>query len=217
MKLRTPKAKLRRRQLHQSAVNMFNRCGMQFAFRYIQGLKRPPSAFMVCGTATDKAINYDLDTKILQGSLAELDVISDIARDSVDHDDRADAIKLDPSDIEAGKSVKQVIGETKDRAVRLVGLHHGEAAPRIRPWRTQRSFTVNLDKFLYSRAALLRQEAEGVDLSKWRRKAMLAQAAALWNAAREGIDFVGQQDIVEKFEEGVIETLNIRDTKTAKA
>jgi len=200
---------------------MFNKCGMRFAFRYIQGIKTPPNAFLLCGTATDKAINWDLDTKILRGELATLDEISDIARDSIDHDDRADSILLDEDD--AGKSVKQVIGETKDRAVRLVTMHHGQVAPNLKPWRTQRKFTVNMDKFLRTRAKLLHEEADMPDLSPWRRRVMNSQAAALNSMARQGLDFVGEQDIVEKYHLDIldetygVETLNVRDTKTAKA
>lgn len=224
MKLRTPQKK-QRRQLHQSGVNMFNRCGMQFAFRYIQGLRRPPSAFMLCGSATDKAINYDLDTKILTGELSPLDVLTDIAAQSVEKDDRADSIKLDPDEEVKGR--KQVLADTKDRAVRLATMHHTQAAPKIQPWRTQRSFTVNLDKFLRVRGDLLAEEAEMIDLSPWRKLAMKRQAAALRQVAKDGLDFVGAQDVVEKFQISApgagwdqaqaLDVLNIRDAKTSKS
>jgi hypothetical protein len=218
--LRAPKQN--RRQLHQSGVNMFNKCGMQFAFRYIQGIRRPPNAFLLCGTATDKAVTWDLDTKILKGELATLAEVTDLARDSVMNDDRRDSIQLDPDD--KGKSIKQVIDATKDKAVRLVTKHHGYIAPLIQPWRTARKFTVNLDNFLRARAVLLQQEADSPELSPWRKTVMIRQAEALNAAADEGLDFVGEQDIVEKFQVSVPgagwdenpgrDVLNVRDTKT---
>jgi len=205
---------------------MFNRCGMQFGFRYVQGLRRPPSAFMICGTATDKAVNWDLDTKIISGELASLKDIQDLAAEAVDSDNRRDAIELDPEDKAIGKSVPQVLGETKDKAVRLVTIHHSRIAPLIQPWRTSRRFTVNLDGFLRARATLLHREADSSELSPWRRRVMTRQAESLNAAAKEGIDFVGEQDIVEKYEtddhrykyhegESPKEILNVRDTKTS--
>jgi hypothetical protein len=215
MKVRTPKQPKKRRQIHVSGISMFNKCGMQFAFRYIQGMKRPPSAFMLCGTATDKAVTWDLDTKILTGSLAQLSDLTDLAADSVETNPHKDELKLDPDD--AGKSIKQVLGETKDKAVRLVQSHHTRVAPVILPWRTARKFTVNLDRFLRARASLLHQEAESGDISAWRKRVMTRQAEALNAVAKEGIDFVGEQDIVEKFTVPNLDgpELHIRDTKTS--
>ena len=224
--MKLPEVPQRRRQLHQSGVNMFQRCGMQFGFRYVQGIRRPPSAFMVCGRATDAGVNWDLDTKILTEQLANITEITDLVAETVDKDERADSIKLDPEDIEEKKSVKQVIAETKERAIRLATLHHSEIAPGIRPWRTARKFSINLDPFLLSRAKLLREESDMPDLSPWRRGVMTRTAEALEAVAKDGMDFVGEQDIVEKFindpgniPEGMLamepEILNIRDTKTS--
>src|ERR1700747_1979087 len=101
-----PQTMRRRRQLHQSGINMFNKCGMQFAYRYVQGIRRPPSAFIICGHATDKAVKWDLDTKIFTGELAKQDEILDLALEAIDTHPQLCDIKLDPED--AGKSVMQV-------------------------------------------------------------------------------------------------------------
>jgi hypothetical protein len=222
MKLRTPATK-KRRQIHVSGINMFNKCGMQFAFRYIQGLRRRPNAFIVSGTATDKGVTWDLDTRILTGHLATEDELTDLVAQSVDKYPNKEELQLDPEDIESGKNVETVLGEAKDKAVRLIKLHHGSIAPKIVPFRTARQFTVDLDGFLNARAELLDNEADSGDVSSWRQRVMRAQASALREAATEGLDFVGEQDILEKFsfpdpklpDGPKLERLNIRDTKTS--
>lgn len=207
-----------RKQLHQSGLEMYNLCGERFRLRYVEGHKRPPSAYMICGSATDRAVNSDLDTKIVTGELLADDAVLDIARDAVENHPEAKEIALLDED-EKGKSLEQVLGETKDKAVRLVGKHHSTAAPILHPWRTARKFSVNLDKFLRTRATQTHEEAE---LSEgWKRRVLHAQAAALNAAARDGYDLVGEQDLLEgeKTDEGTLDVtrpLIVRDLKTSK-
>lgn len=46
--------------LSASSLTMYQRCGMQFYYRYIEGLKRPPAIAMVAGSATHKGAESDL-------------------------------------------------------------------------------------------------------------------------------------------------------------
>lgn len=205
---------------------MLSKCGEQFRFRYLEGIKRPPNAFLICGTATDKAVGTDLNNKIDTGELADEDTILDVARDAVENYPDKEDIELDED--ESGKSVQDVIGETKDKAVRLVRAHHGEIAPTIHPVATNKKFSINVDKFLRAKAKELRAKAEMASPSVAR--VMMTQARHLNVAAREGLDFVGEFDIVEKFggegntliaqKDGSVEVMSeqnvIRDTKTSK-
>jgi hypothetical protein len=194
-----------RRQLHQSGLEMLSKCGVQFEFRYMQGLKRRPNAFLICGTATDKAVSADLDTKIDTGELAKEDVILDVARDAVEkHPDR-ESIELDAD--EEGKSISDILGETKDKAVRLVKEHHAVIAPTIEPAATAKRYSINLDSFLRERAKNMRVWAQKV--SPRYAKVIDQQARLLNLAARDGLDFVGELDILET-------NTTIRDTKTSK-
>lgn len=205
----------RRKQLHQSGIEMLSKCGIQFEFRYLQGLKRKPNAFLICGTATDKAVGTDLDHKIDTGELENENVLLDVARDTVENYPDKD-IELDED--EKGKSVNDVLGETKDKAVRLVRAHHAELAPTIRPVATAKRFAIDLDPFLRMRAKKLRERAEQV--SKPLARVLNQQARYLNIAARNGLDFVGEFDIVEKWNEGPDGTETvvsvIRDTKTSR-
>lgn len=211
----TPKI---RKQLHQSGAEMLAKCGIAFEFRYILGIRRPPSAFLICGKATDKGVTTDLDHKIRTGELEQESVILDVVRDAVENDPEKDSIQLDED--ESGKSIAQVIGDTKDKAVRLVKAHHGVVAPTIRPAQVARKFSIDLDRFLRTRAKDFRQQAE-VQTDKHAAKVLDQQARYLNVAAREGVDFVGEMDIVEKYHQhppdDIIDyqTTVIRDTKTS--
>jgi hypothetical protein len=207
----TPKL---RKQLHQSGAEMLAKCGLQFEFRHILGIRRPPSAFLICGKATDRGVTVDLDHKIQTGELEKESVILDVVRDAVETDPEKDSIQLDED--EKGKSIEQVIGLTKDKAVRLVKAHHGEVAPVIRPAQVARKFAINMDRFLRGRARDFREQA--VEQKDRHAVRVLEQQARYLNvAARDGFDFVGEMDIVEKFQEKPLlpEQLVIRDTKTS--
>jgi len=201
-----------RQQLHQSGVEMLGRCGIQFENRFIKGMKRRPRSYLIAGQATDRAVNFDLERKIQTSELAEEDVICDLARDTVETYPNKEEIELD--DDEQGQSVEAVLGETKDKAVRLVKAHHRNIAPVIQPFQTARKFSVNMDKFLRQRATELHQQAEAAGMENRAYARVLHEQARLLNvAARDGLDFVGEQDIVEKIGTSY---MAIRDTKTSK-
>jgi PD-(D/E)XK nuclease superfamily protein len=197
-----------RKQHHQSSIETLSKCGVLFENVYIKHLRRRPKTFLICGTAVDASVGIDLNHKIDTGELERESVILDIARDSAQ---KADYSDLSPEDEEKGKSVDELRGLTTDKAVRLVKAHHSEIAPEIEPFKVARRFSVNLDRFLRSRAKFLHQQAEMEPLSH-ARKVMHYQATQMNAAAREGADFVGEQDIVESIGDRLV----VRDTKSSK-
>lgn len=219
----TPKTK-QRLQIHQSGLEMLSKCGIQFEFRYLRGVKRRPNAFLICGTATDRAVSTDLDHKIETGELAAESDLLDVARDVVENYPEKELIELE--DEESGKSVADVLDSTKDKAVRLVKAHHAEIAPIIRPVATAKKFSISMDEFLRSRAKELRRRMESSPKSL--ANVLNLQARYLNVAARNGLDFVGEFDIVEKYKtnkcpddglgngQDIQERSIIRDTKTSK-
>jgi hypothetical protein len=197
-----------RKQIHQSGMETLSKCGIQFENIYVKHLRRRPKTFLICGTAVDESVGADLNHKIDTGELEKESVILDVARDSAQKAEYGD---VEPEDDEAGKSVEQLRDTVTDKAVRLVKAHHSGIAPEIQPFKVARKFSINLDKFLRSRAKFLHQQAEMETLSNARR-ILHYQATQMNAAAREGYDFAGEQDIVE----AVGEKLVIRDTKTSK-
>ena len=204
-----PKSK-QRRQMHVSAVNMLNDCGARFEFRYILGIKRPPSAFLLVGKSTDESVTRDLDHKIDTGELLKRSDVLEISAAAFEAEQKKEPIELDADEKKEGKSLEQVLGEAKDKAVCLSGLHHDEAAPKINATQTRRKFSVDMDSFLRSKAKEL-HEAGSQTEDRYASKILHGQGTSLNAAARDGIDFVGEQDIQEK----IGDLLIIRDTKTS--
>ena len=198
-----------RRQIHQSNIETLSKCGILFENVYVLHRRRRPKSFLICGTATDKSIGVDLNHKIDCGELEKESVLTDVARDAAQS---ADYDELEPEDDEIGKSVESIRDAVSDKAVRLVKGHHAVIAPSMEPIKVARRFSINLDKFLRARASFLHEQAGLEDLPQSRR-VLDTQAAHMNAAAREGIDFVGEQDIVELIG---TQHLVIRDTKTSK-
>src|SRR5208337_1625233 len=146
-----PKAK-QRRQIHVSGINMANDCGQRFLFRYILGIKSPPNAFLLVGKSTDESVTRDLDHKIETGELLGREDVLEISAAAFEAGQKAEPIELDQEEKKEGKSLAQVLGEAKDKAVCLSGLHHDEAAPKIQVCQTRRKFSVDMDAFLRLRA-----------------------------------------------------------------
>jgi hypothetical protein len=200
-----------RRQIHQSSVETLSKCGILFENVYVLHKRRKPKSFLICGSATDKSVGMDLNHKIDEGELEKEEVLTDAARDSVH---KAEFTDLEPEDDEVGKPITTIRDMIADKAVRLVKGHHQVIAPSIEPIKVARKFSINLDRFLRSRAKYLHEQAEFED-EKHARKVLHSQAEHM-NAAATidgGIDFVGEQDIVELIG---TEHLVIRDTKTSK-
>lgn len=210
-----------RRQLHISGLNTFNKCGEQFRFLYIEHMRRPPSGYLISGKAVDEAVGFNLNNKILTGSLAKKSDVLDVARDSVDKS--PDSLIVEAVDEEeTGKSREQIVSMAKDKAVRLTDCHHDLVAPVIQPFRTARKFSVNLDKFLRERARVLHGNSELAETS-WERRTNRRAGEALNSASRSGWDFVGEMDIVngyavenEPLKLDTSKPFGIRDTKTSK-
>jgi hypothetical protein len=199
-----------RRQIHVSGINMANDCGQRFLFRYILGVKSPPSAFLLVGKSTDESVTQDLDHKIETGDLLPREDVLAISAAKFEAEQENEPIELDQEEKKDGKSLDQVLGEAKDKAVCLSGLHHDEAAPHIQAVRTRRKFSVDMDAFLRLKAKELHAAGE-LAPDKYASKLLHGQAQSLNAAARDGVDFVGEQDIQEK----IGDLLVIRDTKTS--
>jgi len=198
-----------RRQIHQSNIEMLSRCGIQFENVVLLHKRRRPKTFLICGQATDKTIGVDLTHKIDEGELEQESVLTDVARDAAQ---KADYEDIEPEDDEIGKSIPTLRDAVADKAVRLVKGHHSVIAPTMEPIKVARRFSIDLDRFLKARAKFLHEQADMEDERSAR--SVLDQKALHMNAAaRDGIDFVGEQDIVELIG---TEQLVIRDTKTSK-
>lgn len=128
-------------QLHASGLNMLSKCGAQFERRYILGEKLPPSVSILIGTATDRSVTADLESKIRDGALLPDDAVKDIARDALVAEWER-GVAVSPDDAEDGIGSQ---GGAIDASVKLATLHHAQAAPRIEPTHVQRPWTLDVD------------------------------------------------------------------------
>lgn len=122
-----------RRCYSQSEVKTFLKCGKMWEFRYVLGIKTPPTAALTVGCSVDEAVSSNLHQKIFSGEdLPEEEVLD---RFSDDFERRSDETEWQDS----------VPGQQKDIGARLVRLHHSRVAPSIEPESVQESFTIGTD------------------------------------------------------------------------
>lgn len=132
--------------MSESAFRMLIRCGMQYFWRYIEGLVIPPGIAQVIGTATDVSVDTDLNFKKNTGKLRIDDEIKDIARDALNVNWQKGIRLIDEEQKESQKKLK---GAAVDDAVTLSALHHKEIAPTIEPVEIQRFFRLELVGYPY--------------------------------------------------------------------
>lgn len=126
-------------QLHWSHLNMLLRCGAQYAFRYIDGLKRPPAVAMLIGSATHKGVEHNMLAK-RDGIECRAEDVSEVTAEEVESRWRADGVALDQEEKSQGEA--SVRGEAKDSAVALALLHYRELAPSITPVHVERKWVI---------------------------------------------------------------------------
>lgn len=150
-----------KKHLSPSALSMLSKCGVQYAFRYIEGKKIPPAAAMIAGTAVDTAANADLTSKMVVGELEPEEKILSIARDTVHSKWDEEGVHLSKEELEVGEKI--IKGQVVDKSVALAALHHAQVAPVIEPIAVQRRFRVPLEDFPFDLVGVIDvQEATAV-------------------------------------------------------
>jgi hypothetical protein len=156
--------------------------------------------------------------KIDYQQLLSEDSVTDAVAEIVEDKDRWEDIAFDSED-EKTKGKDKLVGEAKDKAVRLVRVHHRQVAPTIDPLPrseklpnggVSRKFSISLDGWLRERARLLYEQSESV-ADRNAKKHLESVARSLNSAARDGYDFCGEIDI----QSTVNNKVWIRDSKTA--
>lgn len=140
--------------LSPSKINTFERCQLQYKFRYLDNLRKPPGVAAAIGTATHKAIEVNLRAKLDTGALLPLEAVQQAARDTMENE-WAGGVQLDPEE-PADK------GAAVDQAVALAELHHVEVAPTVNPIAIERPFGVQVAPGLKLTGHIDIVEADGV-------------------------------------------------------
>lgn len=120
-------------QYHQSALLMYLRCGLQYEFRYVKGIKVPPSGALTLGSSTHAAIARNLIVKKENG----VGITKEEALDVYSTDFEIRSQETDWKEDDAG--------EQKDMGARCVEAHHTQIAPEIDPDAVEESFVIETD------------------------------------------------------------------------
>lgn len=123
---------------HVSAtqLEMFTRCQRQWAFRYIEGLVRPPAVAMIQGTSLHRSAEFNYAYKLETETDAELDDVLDVARDAfTEESERIENWEGDEP------------GPALDQAVALARVYHLELAPLVKPVAVEREFVLESDEW----------------------------------------------------------------------
>ena len=113
--------------LSHSSVSTFLRCPRQWAFAYVEKLRRPPSVALIKGSAVDDGLSKNLGQKIETRIDLPVEDVLEMAEDSfrnrVDQSGGVDEIIWDGSNMAKGL----------DSTISLAKLHMVEHAPHIQP------------------------------------------------------------------------------------
>jgi RecB family exonuclease len=123
--------------LSASSVNTFLRCGRQWYYAYVAGIKVPPTVRLLRGIAVHKAVETNMAQKVMSKTDVPLDVVKDAYNDSWNAEAEGGLLIDD--------AAKETPGEAKDKGYQLIELHHTKVAPGIQPvWVEQPvQFTLN--------------------------------------------------------------------------
>ncbi len=121
--------------LSPSSINMFNRCGRQFMYRYLEGLVIPPGISAVRGTAAHTGVEVNLLNIIQTGSPAPLEAVEVACQEKV-NSEWEKGVRLLPE--EQVQPEAKLRGEAVDGAIRLARTHHKEIAPNLQPFQIER-------------------------------------------------------------------------------
>jgi hypothetical protein len=105
-------------------MTTFLRCGMQWSFAYVRGIKSPPSLKAVRGIAIHKAAEVDMSQKVHTGVDISAEEMIDTYSDSWTAE-TANGYTIDDDGTTPG--------DIKDKGVEMVQLYRDKVAPRIQP------------------------------------------------------------------------------------
>lgn len=113
--------------LSHSAVQSFLRCPRQWAYAYLEGLRRPPGVALIKGSAVDKAAAFNLRQKISTRTDLPKEDVLEVAEAEMrkDVDENGGASEIDW----AGTSYPRAL----DSAIGLTEIHLLHHAPHIQP------------------------------------------------------------------------------------
>jgi len=105
-----------------SKINMYLRCGLQYYFRYEQGIKIPPPGIVITGSSAHKALEFNFTQKIESRIDKKVDEVLDCF---------SDTFELKRNEAEFKDDEKPA--ELKDKGISVLRKFQTENSPLIQP------------------------------------------------------------------------------------
>lgn len=127
-----------------SQSRMWDRCQMQYYFRYVQGLKRPPGISLHRGTGVDEAATADYGHKVETGEDLPPDEVTDRAVEAFEYSIDKRGLCTAGED----QSKDELVAETRDTVAGMAETFRHELAPQTRPRSVQLKLVVRAEGIL---------------------------------------------------------------------
>lgn len=114
----------RRPHLSATQISMFLRCPRQWAYRYVEHIKSPPSGAMKLGNVWHQALKRNYRQKVETKTDLPLDEMTDFFAETFDKEIESEEVIFDPG---------ETAGKLKDQGVSVTTAHHTALAPTIQP------------------------------------------------------------------------------------
>lgn len=122
-----------------SQVELYQKCPMQFYYRYILGKRSPPGISSVQGTNIHKAVEVGYRHVMDKHELPQLELSLDAYSDALDKNLTSDVVWADEDGDDTIGSSKDK-GKVKDQGVKLLQTWHQKKLPRVTPKAVEKSF-----------------------------------------------------------------------------
>lgn len=119
-----------------SQIDRYRKCGRQYAFIYLEGLRMPPGISMIKGSSVHKGIEFNSLYKAQTRKEMPRSDIVDFA--VTDFEKRVESEEVVLRDGES-------IGAAKDQTVDLLGLYCDEISPAIQPVHVEVEYDMSLE------------------------------------------------------------------------
>lgn len=118
---------------HQSPsqVQMYEKCGRMYMYRYIEKKKYPPGVAANIGTGAHKGREAGMRKRLVEGKLAPLEEAQDIARDTIIGAFKEGDVTLTPEEASEGR--KNVRDTALDTVMKLVAADYDKILPFVLP------------------------------------------------------------------------------------
>lgn len=125
--------------LSVSALQKYQRCGVQYEFRYVKKIPEPSTSAAIRGTAVHKSVKKNMYQKVKSRADLAVEELRQEAADQVAAG-FAGEVALLPEEQSSGLS--RVKDATVDLAVSLATLHRDRVAPAIQPVAVEQKITL---------------------------------------------------------------------------